>query len=93
MYRQDSGHPTSCNKDYEMTLRSGKIVTGGKTNITCYECGIKGHYSNECPKKLKVTQESTSCPQNHIRAKDRVNGCYNLNLHNKKEATFSRNLE
>ena len=23
-----------------------------KSTVTCYECGIKGHYSNECPKKL-----------------------------------------
>ena len=23
-----------------------------KSQITCFECGVKGHYSNECPKKL-----------------------------------------
>jgi hypothetical protein len=93
MYRQASGCPTRCNGDYEKTLRSGKIVTGGKTNITCYECRIKGHYSNECPKKLNTAPESTACPQQHVMIEDRDSGHYNLNIHNKKEATFPSNLE
>jgi hypothetical protein len=27
---------------------------GDKTNIVCWKCGIKGHYSNECPTKLNA---------------------------------------
>ena len=23
-----------------------------KSTVTCYECGVVGHYSNECPQKL-----------------------------------------
>ncbi|MEI4896612.1 hypothetical protein Q8G71_35565, partial [Klebsiella pneumoniae] len=26
-----------------------------KSQITCFECGVKGHYSNECPKKIAAT--------------------------------------
>jgi hypothetical protein len=76
-----------------MTLRSGKIVTRDKTNIICYECGIKGRYSNECPKKLNDAPEFTAGPRNHVIAEDRVKGHYDLNLYNKKEATFPSNLE
>jgi hypothetical protein len=76
-----------------MTLRSGKIVTGGKSNITYYECGIKGHYSNECPKKLNAPLESIACPWQHVMIEDRDIGHYKLNIHNKKEATFPSNLE
>ena len=28
------------------------LIIKDKTTVTCYECGIKGHYSNECPQKL-----------------------------------------
>src|SRR3954469_23849259 len=28
------------------------IAGKDKSQVTCYECGTKGHYSNECPKKL-----------------------------------------
>ncbi|MEI4896452.1 CCHC-type zinc finger protein, partial [Klebsiella pneumoniae] len=27
------------------------VVEKDKSQVTCYECGTKGHYSNECPKK------------------------------------------
>jgi hypothetical protein len=93
MYRQASGCPIRCNRNHETTLRSGKIVTSGKTNITCYECGIKGHYSNECPKKLNAAPESTACPRQHVIIEDRDNRHYNLNICNKKKATFPSNTE
>jgi hypothetical protein len=91
MYHQASARPIRYNGDYDTTLRSGKIVTGGKTNITCYECRIKGHYSNECPKKLNAALESTACPQQHVIIEDRDNGHSNLNICNKKKATFPSN--
>jgi hypothetical protein len=90
MYRQASGCPIRCNGDYGKTLRSGKIVTGGKTNITCYECGIKGHYSNECPKKLNEVPQSIACPRSHGITEDHVKG---RNNPNKMETPFQSNLE
>jgi hypothetical protein len=93
MYRQARGHPTPSTGGYDMTLRSGKQVIGGKANITCYEYGIKGHYSNKCPKKLNAAPESTSCPRNHVVTEDHPKGRYSLNIHNKKEENVPNNIE
>jgi hypothetical protein len=56
--------PAPSNLCYDLTLRSGRALpkntfpnTSNKTNITCYECGTKGHYSNECPTKLNAAPE------------------------------------
>ncbi|KAK1680335.1 hypothetical protein QYE76_041183 [Lolium multiflorum] len=33
-----------------------------KSTINCYECGVVGHYSNECPKKLARIAANTAAP-------------------------------
>jgi hypothetical protein len=69
--RQKNKPPVPSNLCYDLTLRSGRELpkntfpnTTDKTNITCYECGTKGHYSNECPMKLNadpmITKASTN---------------------------------
>jgi hypothetical protein len=74
-------------------MRSGRVLIGGKTNITCYECGIKGHYSNECPKKLNEAPQSIACPRSQGITEDRVKGCNSLSILNKTEIAFQSNLE
>ena len=38
------------------------LILKDKTTVTCYECGIKGHYSNECPQKLMKAAPNAAAP-------------------------------
>ena len=45
------------------------VVAKDKSQITCFECGVKGHYSNECPKKLAKIAPTADAPaqqQRHV---------------------------
>ncbi|KAK1617098.1 hypothetical protein QYE76_022615 [Lolium multiflorum] len=44
------------------------VATKDKATITCYECGVVGHYSNECPKRLAKLAGNTA----HCSAERRV---------------------
>ncbi|KAK1663776.1 hypothetical protein QYE76_051935 [Lolium multiflorum] len=51
--------PAHCSKEWEQYCPR---YPKDKSTVTCYECGIVGHYSNECPKKLAKTAPNTVAP-------------------------------
>jgi hypothetical protein len=62
--RQENKPPAPSSLCYNLNLRSGRTLSkdtypkhGDTTNIICWNCGIKGHYSTECPTKLNATPE------------------------------------
>ena len=39
------------------------VAAKDKSQITCFECGVKGHYSNECPKKTAAAPNANAPAQ------------------------------
>src|SRR4051812_46092165 len=43
------------------------VAANDKSQVTCYECGTKGHYSNECPKKIAAAPNANAPAQQQRR--------------------------
>ncbi|KAK1642226.1 hypothetical protein QYE76_060031 [Lolium multiflorum] len=58
--------PNNNNNNTNTAPRTGSntipVATKDKATITCYECGVMGHYSNEFPKRLAKNAANTAAP-------------------------------
>src|SRR3954463_3132842 len=43
------------------------VAAKDKSQVICYECGSKGHYSNECPKKIVAAPNANAPAQQQCR--------------------------
>ncbi|KAK1650684.1 hypothetical protein QYE76_068489 [Lolium multiflorum] len=66
------------------------ITPKDKATINCYECGVVGHYSNECPKKLaKIAANTAALSRIAVRRRNQNNNngrLYHMNATEAQEA-------
>ncbi|KAK1664638.1 hypothetical protein QYE76_052797 [Lolium multiflorum] len=59
---QPNGNKNNPNTASRTGSNTVPVTPKDKSTVNCYECGVVGNYSNECPKKLAKIAANTAAP-------------------------------